>query len=713
MKRLPQQAPADATFTQWLRRPRLLGAVLVLALASVHHFADTPVQRWLRNAWFDAYQVMMPRARMSAPAVIVAVDEKSLARLGQWPWPRTLVAQVFDRLVEYRPLAVGVDVIFAEPDRHSPEAIAEDNPHVGRALALQLKRLTTNDETLAAALRRLPVVLGVAGLYERRAKPVPRSAAVFRMQGDPLPWLWQFPSALASIAKIDAAATSRGLLSADVPHGVVRRIPLIAAVGDAPFPSLGIETLRVGVGEAAYTVRTGASGIESIGIGDVLIRPDADGQLWVRFGRHDPGRFVSAADVLAGTVDRDRIAGKLVLFGITGIGLLDQQATPLGERMSGMEVHAQVLENIFEGSLLERPRWAHWTETALILALGALLVFAVPALTPARSSLALFIVTAGLLLAGMALFRYAGVLFDAAAPVIDLNIVFGGLLRATLAESARRQRELQRELEAQREAAARMAGELEAARRVQIGMLPIPALAFEGERRFDLHASMEPAREVGGDLYDFYRVGRSQLFFMVGDVSGKGMPASIFMALSKALYKSAALRALPDLGRTMAEANVEITRENPELLFVTLVACLLDVDSGELTYCNAGHEPPQVLADHGGSIRVLEGGGPPLCTLEDFPYAAASTRLAPGESVVLVSDGVAESMNTAGELFGRARLSGLLAAMPAGLTAAERVKIVSDEVRGFSDGADMADDVTVLVVRWHGPTSREQTASGR
>jgi serine phosphatase RsbU (regulator of sigma subunit) len=305
----------------------------------------------------------------------------------------------------------------------------------------------------------------------------------------------------------------------------------------------------------------------------------------------------------------------------------------------------------------------------------------------------------------MALFRYAGVLLDAAAPVIDLNILFGGLLRATLAESARQRRRLQRELEAEREAAARMAGELEAARRVQIGMLPVAAAAFEGERRFDLHASMEPAREVGGDLYDFFMVGKSRLFVAVGDVSGKGMPASIFMALSKALYKSAALRSLPDLGRTMAEANVEITRENPELLFVTLAACLLDVETGELAYCNAGHEAPLVIGADGGTIRPLLGAGPPLCTLENYPYETARARLARGESLVLVSDGVAEAMNPAAELFGRARLLRLLEAMPAGLSAAQRVEAVDDEVRRFSAGAEMADDVTVLVVRWHGPVS--------
>jgi len=699
----PQAAPAGAAWSSRLRRPRFLGAVLVVALASLHHFADTPVQSWLRNAWFDAYQVMMPRSRVSAPAVIVAVDEKSLAQLGQWPWPRDLVARLFDRLAEYRPLAVGVDVIFAEPDRLSPGAIAESNPQIGPDLALQLKRLVSNDETLAAAIKRLPAVLGVAGIYERDKKAVPRSAALFRMHGDPLPHLWPVPpfaSALTSLEQIDAAATSRALLSADVAHGVVRRVPLLAAVGDAPFPSLSLETLRIGVREAAFVVRTGAHGIESIGIGDVLIRPEDDGHLWVRYGPHDPARFVSATDVLAGTVARDQIAGKLVLFGVTGIGILDQQATPLGQRMSGMEVHAQVLENIFDGNLLGRPRWAHWAETVLIMVLGTLLVLAVPALSAVRSSVVLGTVTGGLLLLGIVLFRYAGVLFDAAAPVIDLNILFGGLLRATLAESAREKQRLERELQAQREAAARMAGELEAARRVQIGMLPVAALAFQGERRFDLHASMEPAREVGGDLYDFFMVGRSRLFLMVGDVSGKGMPASIFMALSKALYKSAALRSLPDLGRTMAEANVEITRENPELLFVTLVACMLDVETGELAYCNAGHETPLVVGADGGNPRALDGAGPPLCTLENYPYETVRTRLARGESLILVSDGVAEAMNPAGELFGRARLGRLLAAMPAGLAAAQRVKAVEDEARRFSAGAEMADDVTVLVVRW-------------
>ncbi len=645
---------------------------------------------------------MMPRQRTAQPAVIVAVDEKSLAQLGQWPWPRTLVARLMDAIGRYRPLVVGIDVIFAEPDRLSPQAIAQHHPHIDAALAQQLKSLASNDEALAAALRRLPVVLGVAGLDQPGKGAPPHSAAVFRMQGDPLPHLWHFPSALTSLKLIDEAATSRALFSADVRDRIVRRVPLVAAVGGNPLPSLGLETLRVGIGAKEIQVRTGAHGVESVGVGDAVIPTDRDGQVWVRFGPHDASRFVSAADVLAGTVAPDRIEGKLVLLGVTGIGLVDQQATPLAERIPGIEVHAQLLENIFDGNPLRRPHWMLWVETALLAAFGALLVLAVPAVTPLRSSLLMLGITGALLLLGMALFRYSGLLLDAAAPFIGLNILFGGLLRSTLTEADRQRQHLKRQLDAEREAAARMAGELEAARRVQVGMLPVAALAFRGERRFELHASMEPAKEVGGDLYDFFMLDNSGLFMMVGDVSGKGLPASIFMALSKALYKSTALRTLPDLGLTMAEANVEIARENPEMLFVTVIACMLDAKTGELVYCNAGHEPPHVVAADGRSVRPLDGGGPPLCTLENFPYQTGRARMAPGESLVLLSDGVPEAMNPARELFGRARVRQMLAAMPPGLSAEERVAAVGSEVRKFSQGAEMADDVTVLVVRWRG-----------
>jgi len=697
-----ERAPLRA----FLSRPRTVGSLLLILLATVQFFAETSVQSRVRDALFDTYQILSPRARTSAPAVIIAIDEKSLARHGQWPWPRTLIAELLTATGSHRPRAVGIDIIFPEPDRLSPGLLAERHPRIDRELARALKDLPSNDEVLAAAIRKLPAVLGVVGIGEAGTSAPPRSSATFLLQGEALPFLQQFPAALKSIDVLDRAATSRGMISADAKDSVVRRVPLVTALGGAPFPALSLETLRIAAGADRIELRAGARGVESVALADVVLPTQPDGQMWVRFGPHDPERFVSAADVLENRVDPARIENKLALVGVTGLGLLDQQATPLRERMPGVEIHAQVLENIYDRDLLYRPHWAHWTESALLILLGIIMIAAVPAWGPLRASLLLVAQVAGLLLIGAMLFKYAGVLFDPALPAIGLNVLFGGLLRATLVETEGHRRRLKLELDAEREAAARLAGELEAARRVQLGMLPVAARAFPGEVRFDLHALMSPTREVGGDLYDFFLIGNSHLFFMVGDVSGKGLAASIFMALSKALYKSAALRSRGDLARAMSVANHEISRDNPELMFVTVLACVLDLDSGELAWCNAGHEAPYALGSQAQSVKALAGeSGPPLCVIDDYDYRTNTHRLAAGDTLILVSDGVTEAMDHGKHLFGRHRLEALLAGLPRGNSVEWSVSEVYKEVQRFSAGAEMADDITILGVRWAGPAS--------
>jgi adenylate cyclase len=158
-------------------------------------------------------------------------------------------------------------------------------------------------------------------------------------------------------------------------------------------------------------------------------------------------------------------------------------------------------------------------------------------------------------------------LADAVIPSVGIGLVYAAMLGFTLTEVQTQRRTLRRQLEAQREASARVAGELEAARRIQMGILPNPADALGGDDRVKLYAFLDPARSLGGDLYDFFRLDGDRLFFLVGDVSGQGVPGSLFMAVSKALCKSIALRRAGDLGAMMREFNTEISRDNAEALF--------------------------------------------------------------------------------------------------------------------------------------------------
>ncbi|MDH4050533.1 MAG: PP2C family protein-serine/threonine phosphatase, partial [Rubrivivax sp.] len=260
-------------------------------------------------------------------------------------------------------------------------------------------------------------------------------------------------------------------------------------------------------------------------------------------------------------------------------------------------------------------------------------------------------------------------------------------------------------VQAQREQAARIAGELQAAQRIQNGTLPRPDL-LQGERRIDLHAALTPAREVGGDLYDFFMLDADRLFVLVGDVAGKGLSASIFMAVSKALYKGSVLRApRADIGELMRRANAEVSRDNGEMLFVTAFAAVLDLRHGTLAYCNAGHDNPWLLAPDGGAPeRLTDGDGPPLCAVPDWDYQGARRQLQPGSWLWLVTDGVPEARDPKGQAYGAARAERVLRqACGGGAGARDVVQALHDDVRAFTGGAEPHDDVTILALRWRGP----------
>jgi adenylate cyclase len=631
----------------------------------------------LRDGLFDLYQRFFPRERRSAPVVIVEIDERALARHGQWPWPRTLVAELISRIADRQPVAIGLDLLFPEPDRFSPAEVSRLLPQVPQELAERLQALPSNDARLAEAIEGRNVVLAVAGLGE-----VAPSGS---------PPLRQFTGLLASVPPLQEAAAGRGLISADAGDRV-RRPPLVARAGQQIIPGLALELWRVAAGVPAFAIRDAGAGLLEVRFGEVTVPVQRDGSMWLRYSRHDPGRFASAADVLARAVDPQMIEGKLVLIGVTGLGLLDLKTTPFGEQVPGVELHAQLIEQIYDSTFLVRPAWVLWFELALLIGGAAVLVRVVPAARVGVSVVAFFaflFISAGL---GLAAFLQRGVLLDAAWPALGLAAVFAVLLAAALSEADRQRREL-------REAAARAAGELEAARRIQVGLLPDPGAVLEGERRFRLHALVQPARSVGGDFYDCFKPDARHLFFVVADVSGKGMPAALFMALCKTTIKAAVASAGADPGAALQRAAIEIGRDNPELFFVTVFAAVLDLETGALRYSNAGHEPPYLWRRHGGVERLAAATRPPIGVPETFAFATQSLELGPGDWICALTDGVTEAMNESGELYGVERLMHRLQALPADAGPAEVSAAVQEDVTRFVGEASPSDDLTLLIVR--------------
>jgi adenylate cyclase len=692
------------------RGGRPLGFVLLVLLAAALLPSRMPVFRTVRLANFDAYQTLAPRLKISGPVVIVAIDDASLTRYGQWPWPRTVLAHLIERIAAAKPAVIGLDIVMAEPDRLSPGRVVEMmTPQIGTDVIERLLRLPSNDAVLAAALARAPTVVAAAGLDDIDERPPSRGggwAPMLIRGADPVPAVRRFKGALRSLEELDRAARGRALINVDEEAGVVRRVPLIAAIGSTLVPAFATELLRVGTQQRTIGVETygDRQGVKAVGIEEWRVPTEPDGTMWVHFSRHEQSRFVSASDVLAGKVSAADLARKVVLIGVTAVALSDYKATPASERMAGVEIHAQVVENIFDGTFLVRPPWTRWVEAGSVLLVGALLVLVVPPLGP-RYALLVFLgaVTAGWML-GFLVYTQSRVLIDVVSPAIALGLLFSFMVGITLAEVDSHRRALRRQLQREREAAARLAGEIEAARRIQMGSLPRPEDLVGNGGRFELCPFIEPARVVGGDFYDFFQPVPNRLFFLLGDVAGKGLAGCLFMAVSKSLYRSTALRMPDDVARIMTAANVEISRQNPESLFVTLFAGMLDLDSGTLEYASAGHEEPYVMRKGEHVRRLPQVAGPPLCVFEDFVYQTGRVQLEPGDTLCLMTDGVIEATNAQGQLYGRVRLETVLKDLAA--AASEPPTMVHGligDVARFRATAEPADDIAILMLRWTGP----------
>jgi serine phosphatase RsbU (regulator of sigma subunit) len=421
-----------------------------------------------------------------------------------------------------------------------------------------------------------------------------------------------------------------------------------------------------------------------------------DGTTWLRYSHYDVERMVSAYEVFNAKVDPERLRGKVVMVGVSGLGVLDFKTTPLGEFIPGVVIHAQVAENLYNGVSLVRPELATRIEAAVFIFFGLVLIAFVPrvsALQGIHLALGLVVLQFG---AAIIAFYHFHLLFDFAWPAIGTVAVFTSAIVGTLSEAERQRRQL-------RDQAARMAGEVDAARRIQMGLLPDPKETLGDDRRFKLAALLEPARTVGGDFYDCFMIDSTRLFFVAADVSGKGLPAALFMASVKSHLKSAALRG-GEIGEILTRAQDEIARENPEQLFVTAFAGVLDIETGEFEYANAGHEPPFVRTPRGAPERYGSSGGPPLCVIERFPYPTGRRRFFPGEWLCVVTDGATEAMNPEKEFFGVERLRTSLSWMPEDIEPAQLIQRLRDDVARFADGAELADDITLVAVRWEGGT---------
>jgi adenylate cyclase len=363
---------------------RLACLALLIGIAALRVLDPAPIEE-LRFRTFDGFQRIDPRKKTARPVTIVDIDDKSMEKLGQWPWPRTRIADLVTELTRLGAVVIAFDVVFSEPDRLNPDAAADTFRNLDDETRAKLRALPSNDKIFADAISASRVVLGESGLPEELTaldKTLPVTGLAM-LGEEPQRFMFDFPGLLRNVGVIEHAAAGRGLFTIRPERdGIVRRVPMIMQAQGLTMPSLSFEILRVATGSGTILVKAEKAGIKSLGIKGFQLPTDSNGQLWVHFARNDSALYVPAINVLERTVAPDQIAGKLVLIGTSAVGLNDIKTTPVSRAMPGVEIHAQVLESALTGAVISQPIYGIAIEFTTALLFGLLVIAFAPLFGP-------------------------------------------------------------------------------------------------------------------------------------------------------------------------------------------------------------------------------------------------------------------------------------------------------------------------------------------
>jgi len=449
---------------------RMVGFAMLIALLAFSRFDPYPVE-FLREKSFDIYQKIKPRPLPKPEdrlVTIIDIDERSLREVGQMPWSRKTMAQLVASLHNYGVGVTAFDIVFAEPDRMNPKGVVDALVGIDEDVRDKILKLESNDEIFGRMVSQANVVLGQAGYWDllpnNAGEPFKKSVAVRKMsKGTPEPteFLTSVPTLIRNLPVLEKNTKGVGMFSLNPSiDGIIREVPLVTKHDGHLYPALSVEAIRVGFGVSTLMAEVNPFGISAIGVAPkskvkpkgLKIPTNEKGMVRPYFAHHDQRMYVSAADVLNGTADKSKIAGKIAFIGTSAVGLLDIRSTPIDPIIPGVEVHAQVVENalaidrnlgavVSADWFLKRPKLIKGGELILVALGGLLMIIIAPMLGATRSLMVFVVLSASAVGGSWYLFAEQRVLLDATFAVISTFLLYSTLtyMSFTREEAAKRQ----------------------------------------------------------------------------------------------------------------------------------------------------------------------------------------------------------------------------------------------------------------------------------
>ena len=591
---------------------------------------------------FDLYQKIFPLKKESSEVVIIDIDEKSLKKFGQFPWNRSVFARIIENVNTAEPKAIGFDVFFSEKDKQSPEEIIKSYNLIPTDIN-QIQKIKGHDEILREELERSNSVIAVLGsnvsshgTYDRSAK-----AKFISKGGDPKEFTFSFPYSIGSLEKLEKSAKGLGSISfLDQTDGIIRSLPLILRFANKLYPTMGLEMIRVGSKQKNIFIELDEVGIKKVSARPFKISSDPNGLFWIRYKQSQKSQYISASSVYEKKFEESFFREKYVLIGASAQGLFDIVKTPLGATVPGVEVHANVIENILDNSYLIRNPNVYIFELLFSIIIVFITFYFSQNIKPKYSLLIFFSSVISVILIGFVFFLLRSELIDFSYPIFMVTVIFlAGLYFRFLKENELAITNLQKQavLKKERE----LAGEVQ-------------KRLFPETKKFEkfVYAKNIPARDVSGDYYDIIEINENEFYFTLADVSGKGVRSGMLMAKASSIFRTLANLSLP-LEKNVYLVNNEIVEAKFKGMFVTAVFGKMNVSNGEIEIINAGHENIMLL-DESKNFEFIKADLPPIGILK-YPNEKMVIKRninIKNKTFIVYSDGVTEGYLKNGQMLG-------------------------------------------------------------
>lgn len=607
-------------------KKKILGPLVILIIIIIFNI-DSNLKNRIGYLNYDFYQNIFEKNFSTNKVIIVDIDEESIKKLGQFPWRRDIHSIILDKLQSANVALVAFDIFFSETDKQNPKKILTEFNIVA-----DIKSIIDTDNLFLESIKNSNVILPLVGsTKDTKKNQFSIKSNIITKGEDPLNYLYSYQGFIASLNQFNEAAKGLGSISIiDSEDGILRAVPLFLNINQQLTPALSMEAIRLLNSEENYVIETDLSGIQTIKTRSTNFKINENGLKFIKFKKINKESYVSASDIYDGNFDKELFKDKIILIGSSAEGVFDLVKIPTGDIIPGVQVHANIIDNILSKDFIEISYFTKILEN-IILLFGLIIIMLITNYFKPIYSIINYLFLTIIIFAVSIIFYqinyfveiYNIILFSSSLFLFLLYLRFVEENKSSL-ENEKKQLLLKKERE--------IAGE------VQKKLFPI-----KKDLENFIYAKNIPAKDVSGDYYDYIKVSDNEIYFTLADVSGKGIKAGMLMANASSVFKSFSKLKF-SINELAQNINNQVKESSYKGMFITAVIGKFNLLTKEVEFVNFGHESIMCFNNDDNSFSYIKADRPPLGLLhiKDSSTIKTSKINLKNKKMFIYTDGVTE-----------------------------------------------------------------------